>query len=55
MRAVFKVRPEVRIKVYVDDNKFHVQANKAREATETARTVYEDLKMQRHMTSPTLS
>ena len=33
MRAVFEVWPEVRIKEYVNDTKFHVQAERAEEAT----------------------
>ena len=39
MRAVFGVCPEVRIKVYVNDKKFKVQAERAEHETEAARKV----------------
>ena len=32
--TVFNVRPEVRIKIYVDDKKLHMQTKKAEEATD---------------------
>ena len=55
MRAVFKVWPAVRIKVYVDDKKWHVHARKAEKATEAASRVYEELKKQMNMRRPKLS
>ena len=43
MGAVLDVRPEVRTKVYVDDNKFNVQAERAEEASRATRKAYEEL------------
>ena len=40
--AVSMLQKSVRIKVYVDDRKVHVQSQQAEEATEAARNVYEE-------------